>query len=107
MSRKKKNTKRPISNDNDADQEQTERRNKQMKYKKMPLKGKKVATISGKFSFKSVQSSIDVLICYLLISSDSNEVHEKNQKLNQKRQIPNLVDVLVQDTDDNSGMFII
>ena len=63
--------------------------------KKMPLKGKKVTTTSGKFSFKSVQSSTDVLIYYLLISSDSNEVCEKNWKLNQKRQIPNLVDVLV------------
>ena len=77
-----------------------------MKYKKMPLKGKKVATTSGKFSFKSVQSSTDVLIYYLSISSDSNKVCEENWKLNQKRQIPNLVDVLVQDTNDNSGMFI-
>ena len=41
MSGKKKNTKRPISNDDDTDQEQTECGNKQMKYKKNASKRQK------------------------------------------------------------------
>ena len=85
MTRKKTAAKHPISSNNgDNDQtEQTECKNKLVNHYKIKSQ-KKIAINGGKFNFTSAQSSTNVLICYLSISSDSNskEDHEENWKLN-------------------------